>query len=158
MKARTKADNQTYLKKITLDYECFALETYSHIYGDLDEKIKSWKLEVEELAKCKEGERNNKKYSSKFQSGQVALRVPSQYTLFRICLDPLDELNLYNYMIVPNVMVQMLESHWKFLLYCLKSNDIGDVRLDLIEDFLYQVAKEFCIFKPKPDDEKQCKL
>ena len=78
--------------------------------------------------------------------------------MFRICLDTLDELNLYNYMILPNVMVQMLKSHWKFLLYCLKSNDISDVRLDLIEDFLYQVAKEFCIFKPKPDDEEQCKL
>jgi len=40
MKARTNADSQTYLKKITPDYDCFALETYSHIYGDLDEKIK----------------------------------------------------------------------------------------------------------------------
>jgi len=115
-------------------------------------------LEVEELATFKEGERNNKKYSSKFQSRQVALRAPSQHTLFRICLDPLDELTLYNYMIVPNVMVQMLESHWQFVLYCLTLKDISFVKLDLIEDFLYQVAKEFCIFKPKPDDEEQCKL
>ena len=40
MKARTKADSQTYLKKITPEYKCFALEDYSQIYGDLDEKIK----------------------------------------------------------------------------------------------------------------------
>jgi hypothetical protein len=44
MKARTKANSQTYLKKVTPDYECFALETYSQIYGDLGEKIKSWKF------------------------------------------------------------------------------------------------------------------
>ena len=82
MKARTNADSQTYLKKITPEYKCFALEDYSQIYGDLDEKIKSWKLKVEELAKCKEGERNNKKYSSKFQSREFTLRAPSQHTMF----------------------------------------------------------------------------
>ena len=78
--------------------------------------------------------------------------------MFRICLDPLDELNVYNFMIVPNQMVQMLLSYWEFLLYCLTLDDIGEMRLDLIEEFLYQVAKDFCIFKPKPDDEEQCKL
>ena len=48
----------------------------------------------------------------------------------------------------------MLVSHWEFLLYCLSLKDIGEVRLDLIEDFLHQVAKEFCIFTPDPADSK----
>ena len=72
--------------------------------------------------------------------------------MFKIYLDPLNELNKYNYQIVPSVLVKMLVSHWEFLLYCLSLKDIGEMRLDLIEDFLHQVAKEFCIFTPDPDD------
>ena len=72
--------------------------------------------------------------------------------MFKICLDPLNELNKYNYQIVPSVLVKMLASQWQFLLDCLELKDIGEVKLDLIEDFLHQVAKEFCIFKPDPND------
>ena len=74
--------------------------------------------------------------------------------MFKICLDPLNELNKYNYQIVPSVLVKMLASQWQFLLDCLELKDIGEVKLDLIEDFLHQVAKEFCIFKPNPSDSK----
>ena len=74
--------------------------------------------------------------------------------MFKICLDPLNELNKYNYQIVPSVLVKMLASQWQFLLDCLELKDIGEVKLDLIEDFLHQVAKEFCIFKANPTDLK----
>ena len=74
--------------------------------------------------------------------------------MFKICLDPLNELNKYDYQIVPSVLVKMPESQWQFLLYCLELKDIGLVKLDLIEEFLHQVAKEFCIFKPDPNDAK----
>ena len=57
--------------------------------------------------------------------------------MFKICLDPLNELNKYNYQIVPSVLVKMLASQWQFLLDCLELNDIGEVKLDLIEDFLH---------------------
>ena len=72
--------------------------------------------------------------------------------MFKICLDPLNELNKYDYQIVPSVLVKMLEDQWQFLLHCLELKDIGEVKLDLIEDFMHQVAKEFCIFKPDPND------
>ena len=85
---------------------------------------------------------------------EVIPTAPSQHTMFKIYLDPLKELNKYNYQIVPSVLVKMLVSHWEFLLYCLELKDIGEVRLNLIEDFLHQVAKEFCIFKPNPNDSK----
>ena len=85
---------------------------------------------------------------------EVTLTAPSQHTMFKICLDPLNELNKYDYQIVPSVLVKMLASQWQFLLDCLELKDIGEVKLDLIEDFLHQVAKEFCIFKPDPSDSK----
>ena len=51
---------------------------------------------------------------------EVIPTAPSQHTMFKIYLDPLNELNKYNYQIVPNVLVKMLVSHWEFLLYCLE--------------------------------------
>ncbi len=83
---------------------------------------------------------------------EVIPTEPSQNTMFKIYLDPLYQLNKYNYQIVPKELVKMLVSHWEFLLYCLELKDLGEVRLDLFEDFLHQVAKEFCIFIPDPDD------
>ena len=74
--------------------------------------------------------------------------------MFQICLDPLNELNKYNYQIVPSVLVKMLASQWQFLLDCLELKDIGEVKLEIIEGFLHQVAKEFCIFKPDSNDSK----
>jgi hypothetical protein len=55
-------------------------------------------------------------------------------------------------MIEPKVLIKMLLSQWKFLLHCLELEDIGDVKFELIEDFLHQVAKELCIFDPSPSD------
>jgi hypothetical protein len=55
-------------------------------------------------------------------------------------------------MIEPKVLIKMLLSQWKFLLHCLELKDIGDAKLELIEDFLHQVAKEFCIFDSLPSD------
>ena len=83
---------------------------------------------------------------------EVIPTAPSQHKMFKIYLDPLNELNTYNYQIAPKELVKMLVSHWEFLLYCLSLKDIGEVQLDFIEDFLNQVAKEFCIFTPDPAD------
>ena len=72
---------------------------------------------------------------------EVIPTAPSQHTMFKIYLDPLNELNKYDYQIVLSVLVKMPTSHWEFLLYSLSLKDIGEVQLDFIEDFLHQVAK-----------------
>jgi len=86
------------------------------------------------------------------------LTSPSPHTMFKICLDPLSEHSKYNYMIEPNTLVTMLRSQWALLLHCLELSDISKVDMDLIQDFLHQVAKEFCLFDPSPLDADACQL
>ena len=73
-------------------------------------------------------------------------------------MDPLSEHSKYNYMVEPNTLVKMLRSQWAFLLHCLQLNDISEVNMGLIQDFLHQVAKEFCLFDPSPIDAAACLL
>ena len=52
---------------------------------------------------------------------EVIPKAPSQHTMFKIYLDPLNELNKYNYQIVPKELVKMLVNHWKFLFTACRS-------------------------------------
>ena len=72
---------------------------------------------------------------------EVNLTAPSQLTLFKTCLDSLNELNKCDYLIALSELVSMLESYGRFLLYCFKIILIGEMRLDFINALVWDLSK-----------------